>query len=277
MHDVDITNGGGGRVISRLFGGNDMKKISIMLLVLTVLFAFSACDGNSVPAAKVGSYDELVSAIGDGEKNIVITKGFTIDDKLTVDVDGLTIHGDGNTLTVNKSFETDYVVNVTGSDVTFDGINFVVEGDARGVYLIQAGNVSSTGFTMKNCTVKGEVFPADGSAFTGTDEKDCSVAIGLNTGADATVECSTFTDCYTPVYVNQDTVTMDKVAFNSGISFGVAVSADNLSGLTTIADGKYKKASLDFTDAGEAADDELLAALRGKFPEITVKPEAVSE
>ena len=221
-----------------------MKKIVIMLLAAMMLFAFTACNPNENAVDGVKTFDELKTEIEAGEKNIALAADIEITEAIELDVEGLTIEGNGHTMTVAEKPEnlgTNYLINVTAADVTISNVIFDVQ--AEGVYLIEAGNSGATGFTFKNCTVTSETWDA-------TDPLKTSVAIAVNLSTGGTVDNCTFADCYTPVYVNASYVTLKNIKFNSGIVFGVDVAADNIVGLELAATESWEKANFDFTDAG---------------------------
>lgn len=182
----------------------------------------------------------LRTEIEAGEKNIALAADIEIAEAIELDVDGLTIEGNGHTMTVAEKPEnlgTNYLINVTAADVTISNVNFDVQ--AEGVYLIEAGNSGATGFTFKNCTVTGETWDA-------TDPLKTSVAIAVNLSTGGTVDNCTFADCYTPVYVNASDVTLQDIKFNSGIVFGADVDAKNIVDLELAKTDAYDKANLDF-------------------------------
>ena len=185
---------------------------------------------------------------------------------LELDVAGLTIIGNDHTMTIGSEYNgTGYVINVLASDVTIDNVNIIVTEDKTGVYVIEAGNVTSTGFTFKNSSIKGEKWNAD-------SETNASVAIGVNLSTEGTANNCEFTDCYTPIYVNASSVTLNEIKFNSGITFGVDVSAEKLNNLTLVKTENWDKANLDFTDAGSVD----ITDVRTKFADsgIEVRPSA---
>ena len=232
-----------------------MKKIFIALLAASMLFAFVACDDDNGPSFKaVRNYNELVGAIEAGEKNIVLASDIEIADGLELDVDGLTIKGDGHSMTVSSANGTGFVVNVLAPDVIIDDVDFVVS--AIGVRLIEAGNSVATGFTFKNSSITGETWSVE------NEGNSASVIIGLNLSTGGEVINSEFVDCYTPIYVNASSIKLNGVKFNSGIVFGAEVSADDLNNLE-IAEGEYDKANIDFTNISPDADN--LNAIKTKF------------
>ena len=244
-----------------------MKKILIALLAAAMLFAFTACDDDNGPSFReVRNFSELKGAVEAGEKNIALADDIDIEENLELDVAGLTIIGNDHTMTIGSEYNgTGYVINVLASDVTIDNVNIIVTEDKTGVYVIEAGNVTSTGFTFKNSSIKGEKWNAD-------SETNASVAIGVNLSTEGTANNCEFTDCYTPIYVNASSVTLNEIKFNSGITFGVDVSAEKLNNLTLVKTENWDKANLDFTDAGSVD----ITDVRTKFADsgIEVRPSA---
>ncbi len=231
-----------------------MKKIVIMLLAAMMLFAFTACNPNENAVDGVKTFDELKTEIEAGEKNIALAADIEIAEAIELDVEGLTIEGNGHTMTVAEKPEnlgTNYLINVTAADVTISNVNFDVQ--AEGVYLIEAGNSGATGFTFKDCTVTSETWDA-------TDPLKTSVAIAVNLSTGGTVDNCTFADCYTPVYVNASYVTLKNIKFNSGIVFGADVDAKSIVDLELAKTDAYDKANLDFSNVTGADIQDVRTA-----------------
>ena len=147
-----------------------------------------------------------------------------------------------------------------------DGVNIDVTAEDAGIYVINASN-SNSGFEFKNGSITGKDWDSDSS-------ENASIAIGLNVGTDATVSNSKFQDCFTPIYVNGDQVTLNGITFNSGINFNAVIAADNLVDLVKQATDNWPDAKLNFEDVPgiSVVGNDPLAAIRTKFPELTVVP-----
>lgn len=76
-----------------------MKKVLIALLAASMLFAFTACDDDSVSFSEVGTAEALAEALANGEKNIALTDDISDLSEAIVIGDGVTIDGNGKTIT----------------------------------------------------------------------------------------------------------------------------------------------------------------------------------
>ena len=245
------------------------KKILVIALAALMLFAFTACNSGSSSFRTVRNSIELQDALDAGYTNISIEEDFTLREMVVISGNGTVISGNGHTITIatNLGAAGEYVINVTGSDVVMDGVNIDVTAEDAGIYVINASN-SNSGFEFKNGSITGKDWDS-------TSSEKASIAIGLNVGTDATVSNSKFQDCFTPIYVNGDQVTLNGITFNSGINFNAVIAADKLVDLVKQATDNWPDAKLNFEDVPgiqvTAANDPL-AAIRTKFPELTVVP-----
>ncbi len=244
-----------------------MKKLVAILLSAIVLFSFAACN-NGAPLTDVRNQTELIGALEAGDKNIAIANDFDITRPMVINVDGVTINGNGHTLTIKEDISESYIINVTGSDVVMDGINISVTAEDAGLYVINASN-SNTGFVFRNGSIVGSDWDA-------TDSALASIAIGLNVVSSNVVSNSTFKDCFTPIYVNGADVTLTDIEFNSGINFNAVIDAAKLENLTLVESENWKNAKLNFEDVPglDFSEGDPLSAIRTKFAEhLTVVPE----
>ena len=247
-----------------------MKKLLVIALSAMMLFAFTACSSGSSSFRTVRNALELQDALDAGYTSISIEEDFTLWAPVEISINGTVISGNGHTLTIASASIADegYVINVTGSNVKMDGINIEVTAEDAGLYVINASN-SNSGFEFKNGSITGKDWDSSSA-------DNASIAIGLNVGTDAKVSSSAFIDCFTPIYVNGDGVTLNGIDFNSGINFNAIISADNLTDLAKQATDNWDSAKLNFEDVPDievTAENDPLAAIRTKFPELTVVPE----
>ena len=243
-----------------------MKKLIVIALSVMMLFAFTACN-NGASYTEVRNQEELLGALEAGDKNISITQGFEINEPFAISDSDVVINGNHNVLTISNDIaEAGYVINVTGSNVKMDGVDIEVNAENAALYVINASN-SNSGFEFRN----GSITSGDWSETL----NEAGIAIGLNVGTDAKVINSDFQDCFTPIYVNGANVTLTDIDFNSGINFNAIVDVANLTNLTKSETADWADAKLNFDDVPGiqvTAEKDPLAAIRTKFPELTVVP-----
>lgn len=157
-----------------------MKKISIMLLAIAMLFAFVACenDGVDITSETVTTVDTFKTALSNEEVDkIVISGNIALTEALVSERDGLIISGDG---TVDLS---DFALWINGDKTQIEGVTFITS---------SAHNTLS--IYGQNPIVKGVHFKSE--------EGTSSAAYGVkfNWTDNALLENCTFDDLRIPFY-----------------------------------------------------------------------------
>lgn len=165
------------------------------------------------------------------------------------------------------------LMNVTGDNVTFDGVHIEVVGPDVSYNVIQ---VLGDNFTFENGSITGIPYDGTGTPLTGyfSDADDySSVNMGIAIGSgvsNVTISNSTFEGNYTPIYSSSPDFEMTGLTFDSGIELET-VSEDSViercEKLTNDAGYRAKINIMTYVKGQETTDYDIANEARDRFAE----------
>ena len=197
-----------------------MKKISIVLLYVAMLFAFTACNNSTPTGSSVLAYDEddLIKYVNNsGVTSVTIVGKIELSQPITITTEGFQLIGtDESSITVSSENEVtgaQGMINVNADNVVIDKIDFIVPSDSGLINIIYTNN--------EDLKVQGSSFSYSGTISTYEEiaNSKINMAIDIDAGGSAVISGTSFTNAVTPVYVSSQNVRIENCKFNSGIEF----------------------------------------------------------
>ena len=218
-----------------------MKKITIALLAIAMLFAFVACEdnGSDTRVATVTTENEFVSTIESasvtGIDKIVLGAPIALDEPVAITKAGLEIVGSSdNVLTVSNSAEyigAKGMLNINADNVKLTDVYIEVPEASAKINVIYTNN---SGVTINGSSIKwlGEV-----TEYTNVENSDINMAVDVDANGSARIVGTSFTNCVTPVYSSSADVAIESCKFNSGIEFEVVSAVTKVTDCTPVGEG----------------------------------------
>ncbi len=221
-----------------------MKRISIVLLAVAMLFAFASCD-NSTPTdvSKVYAYseDQLVAYMSNSAvKSVTIVGEITLSAPVDITADGFELVGaEGSKLTISHDDEliqengnASGMIDVKADNVSIRNIDIEIPADSALINIIYTNN---TGLTVADSSFAwlGEVADYDSVA-----QSKINQAICIDSNGSASIIGTSFRNAVTPVYASSPDVKVDNCRFNSGIEFETISEASAVVNCSPVGEGE---------------------------------------
>ena len=151
-----------------------MKKITIALLAIAMLFAFVSCEDDSTAAPKsvdvtdeTSLKDALDSLETSGAKIINITKNIELTDDLAIAANGITLKASEG-IGINAGENT---ITVTGNNACFEDIAITAGesvADSYSLVIVNGDNAVFDGVSVKSFNGRGIVVQGDNAKIEGS-------------------------------------------------------------------------------------------------------------
>lgn len=198
-----------------------MKKISIVLLSVVMLFAFTACNNNVDNGENVFAYTgaQLKDyAENSAVKSVTIKGDITLTEPITISNKGFQLIGDTDSSLTIVASEAQApgsrgMININADNVVISSVNIGISEDSKLVNVIYTNN---NNICIQDSKIEYLGTIAD---YDSVGNSKINQAIALDSNSSASITRTTIKNAVTPIYVSSADVTINECYFNSGIEF----------------------------------------------------------